>query len=68
VSEKVEATTGPDGNVQATFDGEALELVGSTTRPEDIPGMERAGRSSAGRQREDVLMVGDAAAGATREE
>ena len=30
MSEKVEATTGPEGNVHATFDGEALELVGYT--------------------------------------
>ena len=30
MSEKVEATTGPEGNVQITFDGEALELVGYT--------------------------------------
>ncbi len=37
MSETIEATTGPDGNVDAKFDGEALDLNGYTASPLHFP-------------------------------
>lgn len=37
MSENVEATTGPEGQVKCTFDGEALELTGVTASVLHLP-------------------------------